>query len=176
MDGLQIIRCARRQMGGRGQTGRARVKPRWRLAGLLVAAAIFGLAVQRFLVGVVVVHGESMAPNFSHGQVCFVHKSPGGLGRGDVVIAFDGQGLSIKRLVGLPNECLVFRSGRVFVNGHALAEPYLQDRTRTYPVFQTRFTLGPDQYFVMGDNRGHSEDSRVYGQLKAKAILGRVML
>ena len=170
------IKSARRWLGGRRQAGRARPKSRGGLAGLRAVAAIFGLAVQRFLVGVVVVHGESMAPNFSDGQICFVRKSPGGLARGDVVIACDAQGLSIKRVVGLPNECVVFRCGRVFVNGRALAEPYLQEQTRTYPVFQTRFTLGPHQYFVLGDNRSHSEDSRVYGQVKAESILGRVML
>lgn len=166
----------------------SRKKPQWRrLAASLGATQwrlLFGVAlvalvtvlVQRFLVRMVVIQGESMNPTFSEGQVCLVRMAPGTVTRGDVVIVHDGSATSIKRVVGLPNESLLFRNGRVYVNGHELAEPYLGQTARTYPVYQTRFTLGRENVFVMGDNRGRSEDSRIYGPLRAGAILGRVAL
>ena len=155
----------------------ARPRGRWlRLALMLGSAALFGLLLQRFVICLVVVCGESMAPNFSEGRPCFVRRLPGPVARGDVVIVRDGSQQSIKRVVGMPNEELCFQNGRLYVNGQALSEPYLVAATRTYPVYQTSFRLGPADYFVMGDNRNHSEDSRVYGPLQREAILGRVSL
>jgi signal peptidase I len=93
-----------------------------------------------------------------------------------VVIVNDGAQQAVKRVVGLPNESLLFRNGRVYVNGRELKEPYLGYPAGTWPVLQTRFTLGQNHYFVMGDNRGQSEDSRVYGPLLRQSILGRVAM
>jgi signal peptidase I len=167
---------------GSGRPGRwrrwagASLQPKPSLGLALVAAGLLALLVRHFLVCFVVVQGESMGPNFSEGQCCLVHKAPGDVLRGDVVIVRDGCFQSIKRVVGLPNESLLFKNGRVYVNGRELTEPYLPHATRTYPVYETRFTLGSEHVFVMGDNRGSSEDSRVYGPLQWKAILGRVAL
>jgi signal peptidase I len=141
---------------------------------VLAAGAMLGLLIQRFLVCFVVVHGQSMAPNFSEGQVCLVNKAMGELHRGDVVIIRDGEYECIKRVVGLPNESLLFRLGRVYVNGRELSEPYLDQAVSTFPFHQTRFTLGPEQVFVMGDNRRVSEDSRMYGPVRWGAVLGKV--
>ena len=139
-------------------------------------AGLLGLLIQRFVLCLAVVRGDSMAPNFSEGQPCLVRCLPGPVARGDVVIVHDGSQRAIKRVVGLPNEILLFKNGRLYVNGRALPEPYLLSSTRTYPVYQTSFSLGPADYFVMGDNRNRSEDSRVYGPLQREAILGRVSL
>jgi signal peptidase I len=151
-----------------------RWRPRRQLWVVLLASALLGALIHRFWFCLVVVHGESMQPDFSDGQICFVERTLRGLERGDVVIATDGRSQMVKRVVGLPNESLFFHRGKVFVNGHELLEPYLPRSTRTYPVDRTRFALGPEDYFLMGDNRGRSEDSRSYGPLPAKAILGRV--
>jgi signal peptidase I len=154
-------------------SGHRRVR-RWAL--VLGSAVLLGLVIQRFVLCLAVVRGDSMAPNYSEGQPCLVRCLPGPVARGDVVIVHDGSQRAIKRVVGMPNEVLLFRNGRLYVNGRALPEPYLLASTRTYPVFQTSFSLGPADYFVMGDNRNHSEDSRVYGPLQREAILGRVSL
>jgi signal peptidase I len=157
----------------------ARPRSSWRrrrLPLVLGGAALLGWLLQRFVLCLVVVHGESMAPSFGEGRPCFVRRLPGPVARGDVVIVEDGAQRSIKRVVGMPNEVLLFKNGRLYVNGQALPEPYLLAVTRTYPVYQTSFSLGPAHYFVMGDNRNHSEDSRVYGPLQREAILGRVSL
>jgi signal peptidase I len=159
-----------------GATAMGLRRPGRRLPAVLGGAALLGWLLQRFVLCLVVVHGESMAPNFGEGRPCWVRRLPGPVARGDVVIVRDGVERSIKRVVGLPNEILLFRNGRLYVNGRPLAEPYLLGATRTYPVDQTSFSLGPADYFVMGDNRNHSEDSRVYGPLQREAILGRVSL
>jgi signal peptidase I len=159
---------------GSPQAGRLLLASGRRLGRLLLAAAAAGLLIQRFLVCFVVVHGESMSPSFHAGRVCLVQKLPGPVSRGDVVIVDDGQGRSIKRVVGLPNDSLLFRNGRVYVNGRELPEPYLDHSGPTWPVYGTRFTLDQEQVFVMGDNRGRSEDSRVYGPLRWRSILGKV--
>jgi signal peptidase I len=145
-----------------------------RLCWLLGVAALTGWLAHRFLVCFVVVHGDSMSPSYWEGQRCLVQRAAGPLARGDVVIVQDGQGRSIKRLVGLPNESLLFRHGKVYVNGQELTEPYVPTGHRTYPVYQTHFTLDQAQVFVMGDNRGRSEDSRVYGPLSCDSVVGKV--
>jgi signal peptidase I len=145
-----------------------------RLGLALLAAALVALLIQRFLFCLVVVCGESMAPDLREGQVCLVGKALQGITRGDVVIARDGEGQTVKRVVGLPNESLYFSNGKVYVNGRELPEPYLPQATRTYPLYQTRFTLGPEHFFLMGDNRARSQDSRSYGPLHGKSILGKV--
>ncbi len=148
---------------------------RHRLWLVLPLGLLAAVLIQRFLVCAVVVHGESMAPAYQQGQICLVGKAAATVARGDVVIVDDGHGQSIKRVVALPDESVFFRNGKVYVNGRLLMEPYLYLPARTYPVYETRFTLGHDSVFVMGDNRSASEDSRVYGPVPRKAIVGKVI-
>lgn len=149
----------------------------YRLPLLLLLGAILGCMIRAFLVQHTIVTGPSMFPTFRDGDSCLVHPlGDDHVCRGEIVIVKDGGCRSIKRVVGLPNECLLFKDGRVFVNGHELREPYLGAAPKTYPVYKTRFVLGHQDYFVMGDNRDESEDSRVYGPLERRAIVGKVAL
>jgi signal peptidase I len=76
-----------------------------------------------------------------------------------------------KRVVGLPGETVEVASGKVVVNGRALDEPYLA----APPNYTTApLTLGPDEYFMLGDNRNTSLDSHVWGPLRADHLVGRV--
>ena len=79
----------------------------------------------------------------------------------------------VKRVVGLPGETVAVRNGTVYVNGAALPEPYLQvrDRSSAAPL-----VLGDDEYYVIGDNRRNSNDSRAWGAVPEENIVGRVML
>ena len=79
----------------------------------------------------------------------------------------------VKRVVGLPGETVAVRNGTVYVNGAALPEPYLQvrDRSSAAPL-----VLGDDEYYVIGDNRRNSNDSRSWGAVPEENIVGRVML
>ncbi|GAC1532483.1 MAG: signal peptidase I [Acidimicrobiales bacterium] len=80
----------------------------------------------------------------------------------------------VKRVVGLPGEIIEGRSGHVYVNGALLVEPYLRPGLRTEPFAVHRVPAG--QLWVMGDNRGDSEDSRFFGTIRTSTIVGRAIL
>jgi signal peptidase I len=87
----------------------------------------------------------------------------------------DGGSTFVKRLIGLPGERVSERGGVVYVDGRRLPEPYLDGanrdrRTQSWP------TIGNDQYFFMGDNRVHSCDSRDWGTVPRRSLIGPVML
>jgi len=98
--------------------------------------------------------------------------------RGDIVVLKDPRDPQqdlIKRVIGLPNETLEIRDGKVYVNDHLLEEPYLKS---AWHDSKSSITLGPDEYFVMGDNRENSLDSRSMsiGLIHKDLIIGKAML
>jgi len=142
---------------------------------LLVSFGIF-LIVYIFLVQPHRVKGESMFPTFVDGELLLTEKISYRFSkpqRGDVVVfkAPVGRNIDfIKRIIGLPGETISVQGGSVFINGKKLEEPYLNVES---PGDEQR-TLGPNEYFVMGDNRPSSSDSRVIGPILADKIQGRV--
>jgi signal peptidase I len=100
----------------------------------------------------------------------------------DIVVLRDPMDskYSVKRIVATAGDSIHIKGGHVFINGRELNEPYLRDGTQTY-AFNTRsgeqwVVCGANQYFVMGDNRGNSEDSRTYGPISRDSIVGTVMV
>src|SRR5215472_14414810 len=100
--------------------------------------------------------------------------------RGDIIILRPPTNSStdfIKRIVGLPGERVLIRSGVVYINGHKLDEPYLPEAWTVDANWpdnnSTGQVLGPDQYFVMGDNRNRSQDSRFFGPISRDRIDGK---
>jgi signal peptidase I len=95
------------------------------------------------------------------------------LRRGDIIVfqVPGGNVVHVKRLIGLPGDTVEVRDDKVYVNGKALDEPYIRlPQGRDY----AQATMGSDEYFVMGDNRANSMDSRQFGPIRGQAILGRV--
>jgi signal peptidase I len=126
------------------------------------------------------IEGMSMEPTYHSGERVLVSRYlTGSPGRGDVVI-FDPPVRSredfIKRVIGVPGDRVTIRNGRVFVNGQPLAEPYLQGRQTTCSGRWCDVTLGADQYYVMGDNRPNSSDSRTFGPVAGDRIRGKAWL
>ena len=80
----------------------------------------------------------------------------------------------IKRVIGLPGETVEGRGGRVYVNGRLLVEPYLRPGVITSDF--TPHTVPKDDLWVMGDNRSNSSDSRVFGPIREKTVVGRTIL
>lgn len=119
-----------------------------------------------------------MAPNFSDGELLLTEKvsyrfsKPS---RGDVVV-FKAPGPRkvdfIKRIVALPGENVKVKDGSIFINGQNLPEPYEVQKTQN----DINLLLEPNQYFVLGDNRASSSDSRVFGPIDKKSIIGRAWL
>lgn len=100
----------------------------------------------------------------------------------DIVVIRDPQddNFSVKRIIGREGDSIYLKHGRVYVNGRMLDEPYLLPGTPTYG-FLTRkgeqwVVCGKDRYFVMGDNRNNSADSRIYGSVPRQNILGTVVV
>ena len=136
-----------------------------------------------FMFQAVVVDGDSMKPTLHNSdrymlnRIEYLFRSPQAA---DIVVIRDPEdgGLAVKRIVAVGVQNIEFAGGNVYVNGVKLREAYLPPGTRTfsYHVYDhERFTCGKDQYFVLGDNRGNSADSRVYGPVPRKNILGVVV-
>ena len=96
----------------------------------------------------------------------------------DVVVLRDpvDRGFAVKRVIATAGDHVALKDGKVYVNGRRLREPYLAPGTPTFPYAKLNeaITLGKDQYFVLGDNRKNSADSRTYGPVARQSILGLI--
>jgi signal peptidase I len=120
--------------------------------------------------------GSSMLPTLTDSQLV-LGSSWNKLRRGNVVVLRHPilvKSLVIKRIVGLPMEEVRLENGNVYINGSILEEPYLNGSLGYRTEYDREWWLGPDEYFVMGDNRDDSQDSRRFGQVDRHNILGWV--
>jgi len=146
---------------------------------LLRAALLMSVAfvVFRFILIPVRIEGDSMAPTYRDGGVNFINQLAYARHpprRGDVVgVMMAGRRVMLfKRIVALPNERFSIARGRVFIDGQPLDEPYVRERS---PWEITPRTLGPDEYLLIGDNRGMDQRLHVFGAAKADRIVGKVL-
>ncbi len=147
-------------------------------------ALVIVIPVRLFVAQPFIVSGASMYPTFQNEQYLVVDElsyrfeSPQ---RGDVIVfryPKDPSQFFIKRIIGLPGETVSITNEQIYIthNGQTekLSEPYIADSTGNGPDMSV--TLGPDQYFVMGDNRPESSDSRIWGPVPRQNIVGRVIV
>lgn len=140
-------------------------------------AAVIVFMIMTLFVTPSVVVGESMYPTYDDGDRFFVVRDwlVSEYEYGDVVCA-DVQGMTIiKRVIGLPGDTIEIKDDVVYRNGEKVDESeYLQDGVKTEPLnIMKKFVLGDDQYFLLGDNRENSQDSRSFGpfdELKGKTF------
>jgi len=146
---------------------------------LLIAIGL-ALVIIVFLYQPVKVEGTSMAPLLSDQERIFINKfvyrfEP--IQRGDVVVFWyplDHSKSFIKRVVGLPGETVEIRQGAVYVNGKIVPEPYVPPQYEDLSDF-AQVSVPKDSYFVMGDHRISSNDSRVFGSVASRFIYGRAV-
>ena len=142
-------------------------------------SALLGVVAARtFLGSVALVSGMSMVPTYQPGTWVYTAPLSTPPERGDIVLLDDGnKDFALKRIIGLPGETVYLRHGYVYINGLVLLEPYLAKYTYTFPSERAAvFVLGDEQYFVLGDNRPASADSRIYGPVDRDQIKRRIPL
>jgi len=159
----------------------------WEWVKVIIIALAISLPVRFFIAEPFVVNGASMDPTFATGQFLIVDRltyrleSPK---RGDVIVFEYPENPSvyyIKRIIGLPTETVNLKDGIVSITTASttttapqtttLNEPYIADIHASHDTFHV--VLGKSEYFVMGDNRAQSSDSRVWGPLDTRFIIGR---
>lgn len=165
------------------------VRPRLRLPGIMdeiirtvifivIVTVFFDMAVPRSLVD-----GRSMQPTFEDSErliVSRLHYFVTLPDRGDIIVfnsvdPNDPDVMLIKRVVGLPGETVTFINQNVYINGVLLDEPYIKEACSEFRCPDNEIILGAEEYFVMGDNRNNSQDSRRLGAIPINHIVGRVV-
>jgi len=148
----------------------------------LVTAVVIALVIRSFVFEPVRVDGESMCDTLQNGEIMLVTKPEYLLGdpsHGDVVIChYPGRGNTnfVKRVMGIPGDVIEIRDNAVYRNGEALDEPYLTLERNDNGFDMAPFSLGEDEYFVMGDNRDNSHDSRNYYRYDQPSAITRDMI
>lgn len=160
-----------------------------RLSTILKAALIFSILLfifSNFLFRSIHIDGHSMEPTLSEGELAFsniIALSTSDLERFEIVVIGDEEeGQMVKRIIAMPNETIQFKDDKLYINGKYMEEPFLDEtyistQTMNHRISFTQdfgpITLQEDEYFVLGDNRLVSKDSRVLGAFKTSAIIGK---
>ncbi|MBV8302678.1 MAG: signal peptidase I [Acidimicrobiia bacterium] len=151
---------------------------------IVAAALLAALLIKTFLLQAFYIPSDSMNPTLVQRDRVLVNKLSyhfHDVHRGDVVVFKRPPGEDdpqikdlIKRVIGLPGDTIEGRDGQILINGRVLHEPYTAQNS-PMSDFPAR-TVPPGHYFVMGDNRGNSKDSRVFGPISKSLIVGRAFI
>lgn len=156
----------------------------WEILKVMIVAALIVVPIRYFLFQPFFVKGQSMNPNFENGdylivdEITYRFRSPQ---RGEVIVFKYPQNSSqrfIKRIIGLPGETIEIEGGQITV--YKDGQPQILDESNYLPSVAATFgdiklALDKDEYFVLGDNRDFSFDSRRFGSLPQNKIIGRVV-
>lgn len=139
-----------------------------------VLLLIIVLLFKKYIYAPLYVHGESMMDTLHDGDIMILdiigyHSK--GLERFDIVVVDDGKDYIIKRVIGLPGETISYKNNQLYVDEKIVEDIYGSNRTEDFEV-----TVPEGKYFVLGDNRGNSLDSRYFGAFDKKKILGKTKL
>lgn len=159
----------------------------WEVVKIAVISLAIIIPVRYYLIQPFFVRGASMEPNFDNGQylvideISYRFEEPA---RGEVIVfkyPWDPSQYYIKRIIGLPQETIQIKDGQVIIYNQENQEGFVLDESAYLPQGkitsgQKKIDLGQDEYFVLGDNRNASSDSRQWGALSEEFIIGRVWI
>jgi signal peptidase I len=158
---------------------------------VLILALLASFFIRVYVVQTFEVPSGSMLPTLQVGDRLVVDKIPGlahSIHRGDIIVFHRAPGdtdtqypILVKRVIGLPGETISSKGDTIYIDGRAIAEPWLAAFKTTPGCFEPDFDISvthipKGQYFVMGDCRGNSSDSRFWGTVPVRNIIGRVFL
>ncbi len=132
------------------------------------------ILIRTFLVTPARVDGESMENTLYNGEIVLLNKidlKTEGLNRFDIVVFKYNKDLLIKRVIGLPGETVEYKDNELYINSKKLDVPFEFEYTKDF-----KYEVPESEYFVLGDNRDNSKDSRYFGSIKLKAIKGKVKI
>jgi signal peptidase I len=148
----------------------------------LFLSVLIAIVVILFLYQPVKVEGTSMMPSLQNDERIFINKfvyrfGISDIGRGDTVVFLypgDPTKSYIKRVIGIPGDVIEIDDGKVIVNNKPISEPYVAEDNRDR-IPMSRKIVPPDQYFVLGDHRSSSNDSRSWGWVPRQNIYGKAV-
>lgn len=143
---------------------------------IIVAIVLF----RTFIATPVIVDGDSMLPNLKDNQVMILYKLPKELKRFDIVVVEhkvkDKKENLVKRIIGLPGEDVEYKNNKLYINDKEVEEDFIDVKTNDFNLASLGYLEIPDNYyFVVGDNRGDSLDSRVLGIIPKEEIEGKII-
>lgn len=130
------------------------------------------IVIRTFIITPVRVEGSSMYKNLNDGDILLLYKL-GNVKQFDIIVLdeeYDDE-IIIKRIIGMPGDTVSIKNNTIYVNDEAIDDVYGYGETSDY----NKTTLGDDEYFILGDNRLISKDSRYFGPIKEEEILGKVI-
>ena len=141
---------------------------------IIVALVILLLFI--FVLGFQQVRGPSMEPTFHEGEIVLMNKliyKFNKISRRDVVVVSVNDKYMIKRVIGLPGETVEYKDNKLYINGVRYEEDFIDTSKVTTEDFTTNGVIPEGKYLVLGDNRENSQDSRDYGFISKKDIIGK---
>ncbi len=155
----------------------AKEKPFWQELLSYIVLIIVVLLIKHYVVSPVRVNGISMVPTLKDKDYMLLNKigyRVGKIKRFDIVVVdYDGEYI-IKRVIGLPGDKVEYRNNKLYINGKYVEENYTREDMDNYNITSLgQSTVPKDYYFVLGDNRPVSKDSRIIGFVPRKNILGK---
>ena len=149
---------------------------------ILSYALVIGIAllIKFFIFSPIKVNGSSMEPNLKDGDIMILNEIGyyiNGVNRFDIVVVDTGDEKIIKRVIGLPGEKVEYRDNKLYINDAEVVENFKHADTNDFTLSDVNIEKVPnDHYFVIGDNRGNSKDSRVIGAVHKSKIVGKTNL
>ena len=154
-----------------------------KLLAIILFAMLFARFINAYIIQETIVNGSSMNPTLENSDKLLIDKFAfkiGKLNRYDIVVFHHTDtSLYIKRIIGLPGERVTIRKGRVYINGRILDDdPLIKDNMHYAGIAKNGVKVGKNEYFVLGDNRNNSYDSRYeqVGVIKKSSIIGKVWI
>lgn len=181
---MKVIKVVKRFFKGIGRILRGifrklkKIPPIWAIIFYIALGVGLGLFIRDTVLTKADVVGDSMIPTYYDGDTVLVNRLAR-IDRGDLVVVLEDDGkYVIKRVVGIPGDRFQIVDGLVFINGNHYSEDYIYKGNTDYEsgLAEEEIQLGTDEYFILGDNRVVSKDSREIGPVTKDQIIGQVVI